>query len=308
MPRLLLVPLLLALAGCSGGTIDTGSSRDTRTRSGTPKDTPGGRAPVNPATPKSTPKDTPREARAPRTPERLQELIGDLRDGDDARRVHAAKELRPWGKDAAPAARALATVVATAGGEPRLAALEALEAIYPDLAADLHALVAGEDVAQRIAAEKHLAAQPQPAEPLAPIVAWRIAALPAEAHKGNVTYALAGEEYAALVPLLVKAGIDPAGFQGVVACASASPERGKALWEPAQLTLCEFAKNEKLRKEALAALDSSLSSQPSATTLQAVGALGPDAKSLAPLLQTLAMDRDPNVRKAAAEALKKVQG
>jgi hypothetical protein len=313
MSRLLLVSLLLALVGCSGGTIDSGATRDTRVKLGTSKDTPRGGAPTNPASPKSNPKDTP-ETAAPRTPERLQDLTTDLRDGDEARRVRAAKELRQWGKDAAPAAPALAAVIASAGGESRQTALDALEAIYPDLASDLHALVADEDPAKRIAAEKHLtgltagAGKPHPAAPFVPIIDWRIASLPTEAAKPKVGYDLAGEEYVALVPLMDKAGIDAAGFKAIVACASVSPEGGKALWQPAQLTLCEFAKSEIRGKEALAALDSSLSSRPSVVTLEAVGALGQRAKSLAPLLETLTTDRDANVRKAAAEALKKVQG
>jgi hypothetical protein len=303
MPRVLPLALIAALVGCSGSTIDTGRPPDTPAKPGAPKDTPVGTAP-GPA-----PKATPPEARGPRTPERLKELTADLGSPDDNRRVSAAKELRGWGKEAAAAAGPLAAVVATPGATPRQAALEALEAIFPDHAADLHALVADDDPAKRMAAEKRLAAlSPEAARPFAPIFGWRVAMLPAEAHKPNVGYALAGEEYAALVPLLLKAGLAPSGFKAVVSCATVSPDGGKLLWEPAQLTLCELARNETFRKDALAALDSSLSSRPSAATLQAVGALGPDAKGLGPLLETLATDRDPDVRKAAAEALRKVRG
>ena len=301
MSRLLLVPLLLAVVGCSGGTISSGPSPDTRARPDRPEGHAGQSGRDQPGRPE-------RDAAGGAGPAHAGAAPGaDRRPARPRRRsaVRAAKELRQWGKEAAPAARPLATVVATSGTQPRQAALEALEAIFPDRAADLHALVADEDPAKRIAAEKHLAGL---AAPLLPIIDWRIAALPAEAHKPNVGYGLAGEEYAALAPLLLKAGMEPAGVKAVVVCATVNPEGGKALWEPAQLTLCELAKAEGLRKEALAALDSSLSSRPSVATLQAVGALGPDAKSLAPLLETLATDRDANVRKAAAEALKKVQG
>jgi len=304
MSRQLLIPLLLVLAGCTGTTINSGPATSAPEKSGSGKSTA-----AEGATPKSSPKDS-----GPRGPEQLQALIADLRDPDDARRVRAAKELRQWGKAAEAAARPLAAVIATPGAEPREAALEALAAIFPDLAADLHALVADEDPATRIAAEKHLAGRapeagkPHPATPFVPIIDWRIAGLPTEARKPNVGYALAGEEYAALVPLLLKAGIDPEGFKAIVACAKVNPEGGKALWEPAQLTLCELAKDAALRKAALTALDSSLSSRTSVATLRAVGDLGADAKSLAPLLETLTADRDENVRKAAAEALKKVKG
>jgi hypothetical protein len=308
MTRVLPLLLVVSLAGCSGATIDTGASSSPRTGPGSPKDPSRSATPTNRAGPNSTPKDVP-GAQAPHTPERLQQLIAALSDPDDARRVGAAKELRGWGKEAGPAVGALAAAVATGGAEPRQAALEALEAIRPDQAGDLRALVADEDPAKRVAAEKHLGAlSPEAGKPLVPIIAWRIASLPAEAHKPNVGYARAGEEYAALVPLLLKWGLDQPGFRAVVSCATVSPEGGKALWEPAQLTLCELVRNETFRKDALAALDSSLSSRPSAAALQAVGDLGPQAKSLAPLLETLATDRDADVRKAAAEALRKVRG
>jgi HEAT repeat protein len=236
-------------------------------------------------------------------------LIADLNDPDDGRRVSAAKELRGWGKGAAAAAGPLAVAIATGGVEPRQAALEALEAILPEQSADLHALVADEDPARRVVAERRLAGlSAEDGKSLVPMVDWRIAWLPVEARKPNVGYGLAGDEFAALAPLMLRWGVTGPGFKAVVACASVSPESGKPLWEPAQLTLCDLARNESFRKDALSALDSSLSSRPSAATLQAVGNLGPDAKGLAPLLETLATDRDPDVRKAAANALKKVQG
>jgi hypothetical protein len=309
MPRVLLLVLVTSLVGCSGSTLDSGPASDTRARPGTPKDSPRGAAPTNTAGPKSTPNDTPQQAKAPHTAEGLRDLIAALRDPDEARRVSAAKELGGWGKDAARAAGPLAAAINTGTAGLRQAALGALEAIFPDLAPDLHALVADEDPAKRVAAEKHLAAlSPEAGLPFRPIIDWRIASLPDEARKANVGYAPAGEEFAALAPLLLKWGVDSPGFRAVVGCATVSPEGGKPLWEPAQLTLCELARNETFRKEALAALDSSLSSRPSAATLQAVGGLGPDAKSLGGLLETLATDRDPNVRKAAAEALQKVRG
>jgi hypothetical protein len=309
MSRVLVLPLVVALVGCSGGPVDTGSS-DTRSRSNTGKDTaPRGGSPTDRAGPKSTSKDSPSEVRKPHTAEELQAQIADLGDPDDAKRVRAAKELQQWGKEAAPATHALATMVATGGAEPREAALAALEAIHPDHAADLRALVADADAARRAAAEKRLADLPAEAlKSLLPIIDWRIAALPVEVSKPTVGFALAGEEYAALAPLLLKAGVDQDGFRAVVNCGKVSPEGGKALWERAQLTLCELAKQDSWRKDALKALESSLESRPSAATVKAVGELGPDAKSLAPLLQTLTTDRDPDVRKAAAEALKKVQG
>jgi hypothetical protein len=305
MPRLILVPLLLTLIGCSGGTVTSGPAGDTRPRLGSAKET-GQRGPVQ-----GTPRDTPQAAvHAPRGPEQLKALIADLGDADNDRRARAARELQQWGKEAEPAARALSTVVATSAGETRQAALDALAAIYPAQAADLRALVADEDAHKRIAAEKHLAdLGAQSAAPFLPIIGWRIAALPAEARKPGGGYAFAGEEYAALVPILVKVAIDQEGFKAIVACATVTPEGGKPLWEPAQLTLCELAKQGKdFHKEALSALDSSLSNRTSVATIRAVGDIGTPAKGLVPLLQTLAADRDENVRKAAAEALKKIQG
>ncbi|HEX5269955.1 MAG TPA: hypothetical protein VFW33_05690 [Gemmataceae bacterium] len=312
MSRTFPLVLVAALVGCSGTPVDTGSSSTPRGKSAAPQGTRHAAAPSNAAAPGATPKETPKgapQAKAAHTPERLQELIADLRHPDDARRVGAAKELQGWGKGAAAAAGPLATVIATSGAAPREAALEALEAVLPDHAADLHALVAGEDTAARVAAEKRLAGlSPEAGKPLAPIIDWRIAGLPAEARKPNVGYAVAGEEYAALAPLLLKWGVDGPGLKAVGSCATVPAEGGKPLWEPAQQTLCEIARNETYRKDALAALDSSLSSRPSAATLRAVGDLGPSAKGLAPLLETLATDRDAEVRKAAAEALKKVHG
>ncbi len=297
MPRLLLVALLAALAGCSGGTISSGPG------------TSGAPAPRGPATGALTgraPRDT-SAAGTPRGPEQLQALMADLRDGDDERRARAARELRQWGPEAEPAARALALAVATSAGETRSAALDALQAVLPNLSENLRATVAEDDPHKRIAAERRLADVPAKATAaLAPIFDWRLASLPDEARKPNVGYAVAGEEYAALVPLMLKAGPDADGFQAIAACAGAAAEGGKPLWERAQLTLCELARRADRRNEALAALDSSLPTRTSVATLRAVGDLGPDAKALVPLLQTLAADRDENVRKAAAEALKKI--
>jgi hypothetical protein len=312
MPRHLVVLLLLGAVGCSGGPTNSGPSADTHGKPGTPRGS-AGRA--DPPSAKASPRDTQSAgASSRRTPEQLQALIADLRDPDDVKRVRAAKELRQWGKEAESAAGPLATVIATSGAEPREAALEALEAIYPDLASDLHALVADADAAKRIAAAKHLAGlaseagKPHPTAPLAPVIAWRVAWLPAEARKPNVGYAQAGEEYAALVPLLLKAGLRGDGVKAIAACANV-PEGGKPLWEPAQLTLCQLAGREnEFQKAALDALNSSLSSRPSVATLRAAGDLGAAAKGLVPLLQTLAADPDENIRKAAAEALKKIQG
>src|SRR5262249_22574650 len=147
------------------------------------------------------------------------------------------------------------------------------------------------------------------ARPLAPIFVWRVAWLPAEARKPNVGYAAAGEEYAALVPLLLRAGLQQPGFKAVADCAEVNPEAGRPLWEPAQLTRCPLAREDKeSRKDAVAALEKSLASRTSVATIRAVGDIGAEAKGLAPLLQTLTADSDENVRKAAAEALKKVQG
>lgn len=308
MPRLLLISLLLVLAGCSG----TPSTRpaDTPAKPATARDGPASR--------KAPPGDTrPADTGPARGAERLQALIADLRGADEGRRVRAAKELRQWGKDAEPAARDLSWLaVNSPPGEARQAALEALEAVYPEAAPDVRALVADDDPRRRIAAAKHLAglpakpSTPHPAARLAPVIAWRTAALPAEAQKADVGFALAGEEYAALVPLLFKAGPpDDQGFKAVVACAGSSPDGGRPLWEPAQITLCEIAKQDKdRRKEALDALDSSLSSRISVASIRAVGAIGPEAKPLARLLRALTLDRDAEVRKAAAEALKKVEG
>ncbi len=309
MSRTLPLLFLTMLLGCSGGPVDTGPAPGPRGKPDTPKDTQRAAAPTNPAAPKDTPKSTAPQARAPHTPERLKELIADLGSPDDARAVSAAQELKGWGKEASAAAGPLATVIATQGAAPREAAREALEAVLPDHAADLHALVADEDPAKRAEAAKHLAAlSAEAGKPLLPVIDWRIAWLPAEARKPNVGYARAGEECAALTPLLLKWGVDAPGLRAVAACAAVSPEGGKPLWEPAQLALCEIAHNETFRPDALKALDSSLSSRPAAATLRAVGDLGPAAKSLAPLLETLATDRDAEVRKAAAEALKKVRG
>jgi hypothetical protein len=304
MTRVLLLTLVAALVGCSGAPIDTGPSPSQKARPGTSKDTP----PGTPPAPKSSPKDTP-SSPAARTPERLQELIAALRNPDEGVSASASMELRGWGKDAAPAAGPLAAVVAAGGKLSSSAALEALEAVWPDRAADLHALAVSTDTAKVVAAAKSLAGSPpEVSKTLLPIIDQRIAELPKVALQPHMDFARAGQELGALVPLLVKAGVDRAGFQAVVDCAKVSPEGGKPLWEPAQLALCAFVKDAALRKDALAALDSSLSSRPSAATLQSVGDLGPDAKPLAPLLGTLATDRDADVRKAAAEALKKVQG
>jgi hypothetical protein len=305
MPRVIPLVLVAALVGCSGAPIDTGPSPSPRAKPDTPKDSSRGAGPTNAA----APKDTHLQAKAPRTPQRLQELIGGLADLDDDKQVRAANELRGWGKDAAAAAGPLATVIVVGGVAQREASLAALEAILPDHAADLHALVAGEDPAKRVAAEKKLASlSAAEGKPLVPIIDWRLAGLPDEARKPNVGYGLAGEEYAALAPLLLKWGVDFPGFQAVAACAMVSPDVGKPLWEPAQMTLCELIRNETFHKTAVSALDRSLASRPSAATLKAVGELGKDGKALAPLLETLTTDRDAEVRKAAAEALKKVQG
>jgi HEAT repeat protein len=309
MPRLLLVPLLVALAGCSGGPADSGSAEtprkprpaDTPPKSGSGGDTPPrGTAPASPA-------DT-RPGKGART---LDALRADLRQGDEGQRLQAARELQQLGQGAKDAAPDLATLAATSGpGELRKAAVEALQAIYPNHADDLRALVL-DDAGKRIAAEKHLTdtADPPALAPLTPILDWRIASLPEEAKKANVGYALAGQEYAALVPLRLKAApLDDAAFKAVVACAETNPY-GQPLWQPAQLTLCDIAKQDKdRRKDALSALNRSLAQRIAVPTIRRVGDLGPDAKELEKLLDLLTSDRNEDVRKAAAEALTKVRG
>jgi len=42
--------------------------------------------------------------------------------------------------------------------------------------------------------------------------------------------------------------------------------------------------------------------------IEALGRIGPDAKEALPVLERLSNDTNPDVRKAAAEALKKIRG
>jgi HEAT repeat protein len=289
-----------------------------------PKDS-GGRDRPGPAEKKDTSKDRndpptdkpPAPLDVPENPD-LARLVRRLRSENATDRIQAANELASLGEAARPAARALCE--AATDDQVRQAAIEALEKIQPALAKPITTLLVDSQAHNCIAAAEKLAAMGDSASPAIPVLIW---------HAKNAPIRFPYRENLPLdIQALTKIGpTDPETVRAIIDHVQSPVTRKANLVRDqeervvALKALGALSRNQgSLRREIVVCLEKALTecereNNPEnyyhidlcLATIRSIAEFGSDAKQAIPLLKRLKLDKDMQVRQAAASALEQIE-
>lgn len=243
--------------------------------------------------------------------DKFADLVKGLQAKTPAARVNAARELGKHGKEAATAARAICIALGDPAKEVKQAAAEALEKVRPDLYGPVVALVVGQPESKDIRALAKMKAEASPAIPILLHVARTTGADITQVlsvyHDAVLALAVIAPNDEDVIAFLAKSG-EPISDTTNVTTINVSYARRRVSLQ----ALCSAAQtSDRAKKEAISLLEKALTERAPRRDLRVVavtlaGDIGPDAKPLLPHLKSLKLDADAVVRKAAADAVEKI--
>lgn len=261
-------------------------------------------APAPPKPPVDEPRPEPaKPPESPAAPDDLaasvvRQLAAQLADRDPKKRLAAAKELQQLGPKARDAARPLCQACMDPAGRVSVAAIEAIEAIRPDLHAHIITIVRDNDGGRRDRAFDLLARLGEDAAPVTPIAVAYLRRAAADDRNSDCRAAtrflavVASDDASLLAPLTELARNNPREEVG----------------RDCVMILSKLAQvRPELRKKVFPTLLAYLSTPHVISGINGLARLGSDAKDALPQLRKLRFDSDARVREAAVAAIQSIE-
>jgi HEAT repeat protein len=255
---------------------------------------------------------------------KVSRLVRDLKSENRAARIRAAEELGKMKEQGKPAARALCETALNTDQELRLAALEALEKIHPSLYKSVATLLLDREQHNQAQAARAIKLMGQEGNAATPVLLSHLKAsytprqeVNGRFFPGNVNEHLAVMDMAALQavaadePETVSLMIELATFEGQFG-------EGGQIRQAAIAALAELAKKQRDRRPAIvkalvaaAQFQSRVAGwqdqQTCIAAINALGAIGPDARQAIPELKKLKLSPDKSIREAASAAVEQIE-